>query len=174
MRQSIIVDELLLTGNTLPSSSVYHQLRSNYKCTVNTFLAKMTCGYGIQVYNLQLHPMIRKPSHGINRPMRVEECSFQFFMTPRIVFCQHLWPRSSFWTSCINHRCSNCNITPCMYYHSINTMPICHIASASPRNFYLSRILGLITKLWFGTRKLVDWNKPWLKALLSQRPPLWD
>jgi hypothetical protein len=34
--------------------------------------------------------MIRKPGHGIHWAMHVEKRSSQFFMTPRIMFCQNL------------------------------------------------------------------------------------
>lgn len=40
--------------------------------------------------NLKLHPMIRKPGHGIHWAVRVEKRSSQFFMTPRIMFCKNL------------------------------------------------------------------------------------
>lgn len=145
-RQSIIEEELLLTGNTLPSSSTYGHFSINYKYKINK--KQVACCLRD---NLQLHPMIRKPGHGIHRPMHVEERSPKFFMTPRVIFCQNLW-RIHHSEHYINENITKwkigSNYVPLLInisnldtfskaHHIVKTMPIRHIASPSSRNSYL-------------------------------------
>ena len=83
MRQSIIEEELLLTGKTLPSFSICGQLINNQRFTVNI----ETSIKQIFDKNLKFHPVTGKPGHGVHWTMLVKERSSQFFMTPRVVFC---------------------------------------------------------------------------------------
>lgn len=143
MRQSITVEELLLTGNALPSSSIYKNLIINQKHTVET----ETVTRCILKNNLQFHPMRGKPRHGILRTVRVKERSSQFFVTSWIVFCQNLQtdhlPNIELLSQyrLIKQLFSKTNVFFASRgkedYQIVSTMPVCHIAPASSWNFHL-------------------------------------